>query len=91
MMCQVRTTVTLDDDVAARLKALARERGIPFKEALNRAIRAGLAGERAASPAPYRTPSRPLGLRAGIDLTKALSLATAMEDDDLARRLELRK
>ncbi len=86
----MRTTVTLDEDVAARLKRVARERGISFKEALNRAVRAGLAGEQAGPPAPYRTPSRPLGLRAGIDLTKALSLASAMEDEEFIRRLELR-
>jgi hypothetical protein len=87
----MRTTVTLDDDVAARLKRVARERGISFKEALNRAIRAGLGRDEDASPARYETPSRPLGLRAGIDLTKALSVASAMEDEELIRRLELRK
>ena len=83
--------MTLDDDVAARLKRVARERGISFKEALNRAIRAGLGGEQGGPPAPYETPSRPLGLRAGIDLTKALSAASAREDEELIRRLELRK
>ncbi len=42
-------TVTLDADVAARLRALARARGISFKQALNNAERAGLAGERCAA------------------------------------------
>ena len=40
----MRTTVTLDSDVAARLKAVARARGISFKQALNSAVRAGLGG-----------------------------------------------
>ena len=83
--------MTLDDDVAARLKRVARERGISFKEALNRAVRAGLGGEQGAAPTAFATASRPLGLRAGIDLTKALSAASAMEDEELIRRLELRK
>jgi predicted transcriptional regulator len=87
----MRTTVTLDDDVAARLKHVARERGISFKEALNRAIRAGLGAEQGALPTRYETLSRALGLRAGIDVTKALSLASALEDEELIRRLELRK
>jgi hypothetical protein len=87
----MRTTVTLDDDVAARLQRVARERGISFKEALNRAIRAGLGGQQSTSPTPFDTPARPLGLRAGIDLTKALAVASAMEDEELIRRLELRK
>ena len=83
--------MTLDDDVAARLKRVARERGISFKEALNRAIRAGLGGEQAAVPSAFATSSRPLGLRPGIDVTKAVALAGAMEDEELIRRLELRK
>lgn len=85
----MRTTVSLDPDVAAKLRRLARERGVSFKEALNGALRAGL-GARAAGRA-YRTPARVLGLRQGIDLDKALSIAAAMEDEELIRRLELRK
>jgi hypothetical protein len=85
----MRTTVTLDPDVAARLHEVARARGVSFKEALNSAIRAGLAAGRSARP--YQTPSRSLGLRAGFDLDKALLLASEMEDAELARKLELRK
>lgn len=77
--------------MAARLKRIARERGISFKEALNRAIRAGLSGETATRAGRYETPSRRLGLRPGLDLTKALAISAAMEDEELIRRLELRK
>lgn len=86
----MRTTVTLDDDVAARLKQVARERGISFKEALNRAVRAGLRTESSAKRRS-RTPTRALGLRAGVELTKAVAVAAAMEDEELIRKLELRK
>ncbi len=41
MMSSMRTTLTLDDDLAGLLKQRARELGIPFKEAVNRTIRAG--------------------------------------------------
>jgi hypothetical protein len=86
----MRTTVTLDDDVAARLKALARRKRIPFKRALNEAVRAGLRTGRALSPppAPY---TQPMGLRPGINLDKALQLAFALEDEEIVRKLELRK
>jgi hypothetical protein len=86
----MRTTVTLDPDVAARLKAVARERGISFKQALNQAVRAGLgAGRRSARRfEPY---TQAMGLRPGIDLDRALRLAAALEDEETARRLELRK
>jgi len=86
----MRTTVTLDPDVAAQLQTLARERGISFKEALNTSVRAGIAGQRGAV-GPYRVPSRSLGLRPGIDLDKALALAAKLEDAELVRKLELRK
>lgn len=85
----MRTTVTLDADVAARLRRLARERGVSFKEAINGVLRAGL-GARAVAR-PYQTPARALGLRPGIDLNKALSIAAAMEDEEIIRKLDLRK
>ncbi|MFP5345784.1 MAG: ribbon-helix-helix protein, CopG family [Actinomycetes bacterium] len=85
----MRTTLTLDDDVAEGLRRLARERNLSFKEAVNSTIRAGLHSERAAKA--YRVPARPLGLRPGVDLTKALRLAADLEDDEIVRKLELRK
>lgn len=86
----MRTTVTLDDDVAAAVKRAARERGVSFKEALNAAVRTGL---RAGAPTVrcYRVPSRHLGLRPGTDLTKALQLAVGLEDEELVHDLERRR
>jgi hypothetical protein len=86
----LRTTVTLDPDVDAALRRLARERGVSFKEVLNETLRAGL-GARAQPPKRYRLRPRRLGLRPGIDLDRALQLAAAMEDEATARELELRK
>ena len=87
----MRTTVTLDPDLAAKLKALARERGVSFKEALNSALRRGLGNEAAPPKRLYRLPSRPLELRAGVDLEHALRLAGELEDAETVRKLELRK
>lgn len=81
--------MTLDEDLAAKLKALCRERGISFKEAINSTLRAGFARGRAASR--YRLPTSRMGLRPGIDLDRALALAAALEDEEIARKLELRK
>ncbi len=75
----MRTTLTLDDDLAGLLARRAREMGISFKEAVNRAIRAGL-GE-AAKPkvrAP-RTVPHSFGFRPGIDLDKLNQLADELE------------
>lgn len=86
----VRTTVTLEPDLAARLRQLSRERNISFKDAINTAVRAGLAAEKAVA-SPYRERTRALGLLPGVDLTKALQLAAALEDDETIRQLEARK
>lgn len=42
MLCCMRTTLTLDDDVSVMLKKLQEEQGLSFKEAVNRALRQGL-------------------------------------------------
>lgn len=87
----MRTTVTLDPDLAAKLRALARERGVSFKEALNTALRRGLAAGTAESHGPYRLRTRRLELRPGLDLDHALELTAELEDAETIRKLELRK
>jgi hypothetical protein len=86
----MRTTVTLDPDLVARLKDLARERRISFKAAINTAVRAGLATELERRRV-YREKVSDLGVLPGIDLTKALRLAATLEDDAATQKLALRK
>lgn len=86
----VRTTVTLDEDVASQLRRVARERGVSFKTAINAAIRLGLAGGTPSSR-DFRVRAQPLGIRPEVDLDKALSLAGELEDAEILRKLELRK
>ncbi len=86
----MRTTVTLDSDVAAKLKADAHKRGVSFKEALNGNLRRGLESA-GAKPAPYRMKSRPMGIKPGLDLDKALQIADRLEDDEIVRKLSLGK
>jgi len=86
----MRTTVTLDPDLAAKLRRVAQERGVSFKDALNAMLRLGLGSDSAPSR-PYRVPVRRMGLRPGVDLDKALRLSAALEDEETVRKLELRK
>jgi hypothetical protein len=59
----MRTTLSLDDDVAVLLDRLQKERDATFKEIVNEALRQGL--ERMTKPAtpkkPFRTRSVALG------------------------------
>jgi hypothetical protein len=53
----MRTTVTIDPDVAAMLDGLMKAKQSSFKEGLNSALRAGLlAGEGKRAPAPVNVP-----------------------------------
>lgn len=90
MMTNVRTTLTLDPDVADRLRALARERNLPFKQVVNAVLRRGL-DDGSGAAEPFRVEARPMGLRPGIDLDQALDLAARLEDEETLRKLELRK
>ena len=89
----MRTTLTIDDRIAKALKALAHRSGKPFKRVVNETLQAGLAaGEVAPKARRYRVQAVSLGgVMPGIDLTKALRLADALEDDEIARKLGLRK
>jgi hypothetical protein len=86
----MRTTLTLDPDIEAKLRALARERRLSFKETVNAVLRRGLA-EETVTARPFRVEAKPLGLRPGVDLDRALALAADLEDDEVIRKLELRK
>src|SRR5262245_3182114 len=84
-MIGMRTTLTIDDDLAGLLKQRAREQGVPFKEAVNRTIRAGL-GESAKArrgDAPKTMPHS-FGFRPGIDLDKLGQLADELEAEAFA-------
>jgi len=62
-----RTTLTLDDDVAAKLDREARRTGRPYRVVVNDALRRGLEDVPAAIT-PYVVETRPLGLRPGINI-----------------------
>jgi hypothetical protein len=77
----MRTTVTLDEDVAAKLRAEARRTGKPFKEVLNECLRIALSGgRRRTRPASFRIETRDLGaLRPGLSLDNVAELLDLVE------------
>jgi hypothetical protein len=62
----VRTTLTLDEDVAAKLKAAARRSGRAFKDVVNDTLRRGLVTAPPAPREPFRVKARDLGARPGL-------------------------
>lgn len=77
----MRTTLTLDDDVAAKLKAECRRQGRPFREIVNETLRRGLAHQRTASgQRAFKIAARDLGeLRPGLSLDNVAELIEQVE------------
>ena len=77
----MRTTLTLDDDVAAKLKAEARRSGRPFREIVNDTLRRGLAARRtSARRQAFKVDARDLGaLKPGLSLDNVVDLLEQVE------------
>ena len=76
----MRTTLTLDDDVEAKLRAEARKSGEPFKQVVNRVLRTGLNVRTQGAPLPpFKVKARPLGLRPGFSFDKVSELIEQLE------------
>ena len=81
----MRTTLTIEDDLAGLLKRRARDLGLPFKEVVNRTLRAGLGEQtkprRRAAP---KTIPHAVGFKPGIDLDKLNQLVDELETEAYA-------
>ena len=68
----MRTTLTLDDDVAALLKKEARKSGEPFKQVVNDTLRRGLTSARQPVRKPFKVKPINLGLPRDFDKVEDL-------------------
>jgi hypothetical protein len=76
----VRTTLTLDDDVAALLKKEIGDSGLSFKDAVNHYLRLGMVqAKRNPERKPFVVKSRPLGLPAGMSYDSVSQLLEDLE------------
>jgi hypothetical protein len=77
----MRTTLTLDDDVAAKLQAESRRAGRPFRDIVNETLRRGLASQRrGAQRQAFKVTARDLGdLRPGLSLDNISELIEQVE------------
>jgi hypothetical protein len=84
----VRTTLTLEPDVAARLEQETRRTGKGLKAVVNEALRLGLGlSGRAAPPVRYEVRPHSFGFKPGIDLDRMNQLADELEALEGARKL----
>ena len=86
----MRTTLTLDPDVARLLTEEAHRLRKPFKHVVNEAIRKGLArSPTGASQEVFRVQPHGTTLRHGIDVASLNELADDLEDDAVIEKLRV--
>ena len=78
----MRTTLTIDDDVLDRARAVAQKLRTPFRQVVNAALRAGLQTvEQPAKTRVYRTQPHQLGLKAGKSLDNIQELLAQIDGE----------
>lgn len=75
----MRTTVNLNDALDQQLRRKATALGISYREALTRAVRAGIEALDGPSQ-PYRVHAKDCGIRPGLDWQHLNRLADELED-----------
>ena len=81
----MRTTLTLDQDVAAKLRDEMTRTGTSMKDVVNTFLRRGLESPRDEDLAsPFTVQARPMGIREGFDIDDISGLLDLL--DGVARR-----
>ncbi len=77
----MRTTLTLDEDVATKLRAESQRSGHSFRDVVNETLRRGLAIRRQTQARqPFKISARDLGeMRAGLSLDNISELIEHLE------------
>ena len=83
----MRTTLTLDPDVAQQIRERMVNRNLSLKTVVNEALRAGLAKTRNRAKAPlFKVEPHSFGFRPGIDPHKLNQLADELEAEEFLRK-----
>ena len=84
----MRTTLTLDPDVAQRLDSEMKRSGEGMKAVVNRALRMGLGmTDKPVRPGRFRVEPHAFGFKPGTDLDRLNQLTDELEAEEGAKKL----
>ena len=84
----MRTTLTLEDDVAERVRQEIRRSGEAMKAVVNKALRLGLGMVgKPVRPPRFEVQPHDFGIRPGFDLDRMNQLVDELEVTEVARKL----
>jgi hypothetical protein len=88
----MRTTLTIDDAIMQKLKEEAHRSGRSMKSVVNMALEIGLRNlDRNPRQKKYHLKTYSMGRPQAVSLDKALQIAAALEDEEIVRKMEVRK
>ncbi|MBI3680441.1 MAG: hypothetical protein HY235_08595 [Acidobacteria bacterium] len=82
----MRTTLTLEPDVAVELKKFMAKQNLTLKGAVNQALRAGLKYKSKAAKYRHRVQPWACNFKPGIDLDKLNQLVDELEAEEFAKK-----
>jgi hypothetical protein len=84
----MRTTLTLDPDVAMKIKKRMADQKLTLKETVNQTLRSGLkAVEKQKKRAPFKVIPHSFGFRPGIDQNKLGQLLDQLDAEEFVRKM----
>lgn len=86
----MRTTITLNDDLMSKLKEKAYKTGKPLKDVVNTTLYAGLKSLEK-KEVNFSCPEFSLGVQPGFDIDRALDIIETLEDEEIVRKIQLKK
>jgi hypothetical protein len=91
-MSLMRTTLTLDDDVATKLRELAHRRRLSFREVVNSVLRRGLVAQESRDKPnhPFQVDAFRSAFRPGVDPLKLNQLSDELEARRFAETRQVR-
>ena len=86
----MKTTAQIDSDLLLELKKRSQEEGVSLTALVNRLLRQGLQAFAHGQQPARRFRERAVSMgRPTVDLDKALAVASALEDEEILRKLSL--
>ena len=80
----MRTTLTLDPDVAEQIRREMKQRGKGLKAIVNEALRRGLRSETVANRKPFQVEAHDFGVLPGLDLDRMNQLVDELEAEQFS-------
>lgn len=86
----MRTTLRIENNLLQELKDLAHSENIPLTRLVNQVLRRGLHAENQRPKTDYHETICDLG-KPYFKLDKALAISAQLEDEEVLRKIEMRK